>query len=115
MNVAGDIIAFSSFSDRRLKKNITTLNSQESLQKVLALSGVTYEWKGAPERGEKIGLIAQEVEEIVPQVISESPRGDDMSKTYKRVDYEALVPLLVESIKELTSKVEYLEAKLDNK
>lgn len=115
LNVAGDIIAFSSFSDRRLKKNITTLNSYESLQKVLALSGVTYEWKGAPERGEKIGLIAQEVEEVVPQVISESPRGDDMSKTYKRVDYEALVPLLVESIKELTSKVEYLEAKLDNK
>jgi hypothetical protein len=110
LHVAGDIVAYTSFSDKRLKKNITTLDSEQSLNKVLDLSGVSFEWKGAPERGQKIGLIAQEVEEIVPEVVLESHRAGEPDKMYKRVDYEALVPLLIESIKELTSRVQELEA-----
>ena len=109
--VKGDVVGYNNFSDKRLKKNIVSLNSAESLDKVLQLSGVTFEWKGAPERGERVGLIAQQVEEIVPQVVTESPRADDMNKTYKQVDYEALVPLLIESIKELTARVAELEAR----
>lgn len=109
--IRGDVVAFNNFSDKRLKKNITTIDSKQSLDKVLQLSGVTFEWKDAPERGERLGLIAQQVEEIVPQVVTESPRVDDMTKTYKQVDYEALVPLLIESIKELTARVAELETR----
>lgn len=107
----GDVVAFNAFSDKRLKKNITTLDSQESLDKVLKLSGVTFEWKHENDLGERVGLIAQQVEQVVPQVVTESPRADDMDKTYKRVDYEALVPLLIESIKELTARVAELESR----
>lgn len=120
--VSGDVIAYNNFSDKRLKKNITTLSSTESLNKVLQLSGVTFEWKDSPERGERVGLIAQQVEEIVPQVVTESPHPSNMDKTLKQVDYQALVPLLIESIKSqndmicaLETKVEHLINKLEER
>ena len=113
----GDIIAYYSFSDRRLKEKITTLNPEQSLNKVLALESVSFEWKHAPERGEQIGLIAQQVEEVVPQVVHEADRysDNDQETKYKRVDYDKIVPLLVDSIKVLTARVEELEAKLEAK
>ena len=78
---------------------------------MLKLSGVTFEWKHENDLGERVGLIAQQVEQVVPQVVTESPRADDIDKIYKRVDYEALVPLLIESIKELTARVAELESR----
>lgn len=109
-----DIIAHTSFSDERLKKNITALDSEQSLNKVLELSGVSFEWKDTP--GKQIGLIAQQVEKVVPEVIDEKQRpiaDDNTGEVYKRVDYEKLVPLLIESIKELSAKVDELERKLE--
>jgi hypothetical protein len=85
-------------SDARFKKNIVPLIG--SLQKTLGLKGVQYEMKTAefPERnfapGTQIGLIAQEIEGIVPEVVSTAADG------YKSVDYAKLVPLLIEAIKE---------------
>lgn len=113
----GDIIAYYSFSDKRLKEKITTLDPEQSLNKVLALESVSFEWKHAPERGEQIGLIAQQVEEVVPQVVHEADRysDNDQETKYKRVDYDKIVPLLVDSIKVLTARVEELEAKLEAK
>ena len=114
--VRGDVIAFHDFSDKRLKKNITTIDSSDALDKILNLQGVTYEWRddSGQAKGTQIGLVAQDVEQHVPQVVSESSRiGSD--EQYKRVDYDKLVPMLIESIKlqqaqiaELTHKVEQL-------
>lgn len=108
----GDVIAFRSFSDENLKKNVENLDSKSSLEKVLKLQGVTYEWKDAPGNGTNIGLIAQQVEKVVPEVVGESPRVDDMSKVYKRVEYDKIVPLLIESVKELTDTVNTLKAEI---
>ena len=122
----GDVIAFYDFSDARLKENVTALESKESLDKVLKLKPVSFDWKpskfdepgtltGDPTPGKQIGLIAQDVEDVVPEVVSESARMDDLDEQYKRVDYEHLVPLLIASIKELNKKVEDLETKLSKK
>jgi hypothetical protein len=91
-------------SDRRFKKNIEPL--QESLNKVLQLQGVSYEMKTDEfpqehfDAGTQVGLIAQEVEKIVPEVVTQGPNG------YKAIDYAKLVPLLIESIKTLSYQVE---------
>ena len=111
---SGDIIAFHSYSDRRLKKDITTLNGVDSLNKVLELQAVTYKWKDTPgqNKGTQIGLIAQDVEKIVPEVVSESTRiGDEQS--YKRVDYDHIVPLLIESIKEQQTQIDELKHQVE--
>jgi|GEM_PF-2296523 len=97
-------------SDGRFKKNIQPL--QQSLEKILQLQGVSYEMKTDEfpnqhfDKGSQVGLIAQDVEKLVPQVVTEGPNG------YKAIDYAKLVPLLIESIKELNKKIEILEARL---
>ena len=112
---SGDIVGFHSFSDERLKENITNLDSTESLNTILKLQGVNFKWKDSPFKGEQIGLIAQQVEEHVPQVIEEHMRIEDdepdPANVYKTVDYDKLVPLLIESIKTLTARIEQLESK----
>jgi hypothetical protein len=81
-------------SDERLKTNITT--SPHGLADVLKMRGVNYQWK-APERGDQIelGLIAQEVESIIPEVVRTNSDG------FKSIAYSNLIPLLVEAIKDL--------------
>lgn len=111
----GDIYAYYNFSDERLKHEITTLDPQDSLNRILALKPVHYEWKEAPEKGTQIGLLAQQVEEVVPEVVETADRfteGEGPVDRYKRVDYDKLVPLLIDSIKVLTSRVEELESQL---
>lgn len=86
-------------SDARLKKDITTLDG--SLDKILSLRGVSYYWKpsyNAKDTRKHVGFIAQEVQEIVPEVVYEMPQGKQ--GTYLTVSYETLVPVLVEAIKE---------------
>jgi IMP dehydrogenase/GMP reductase len=98
-------------SDGRFKKNIEPL--QESLEKVLQLQGVSYEMKTAEfpnqyfNAGQQVGLIAQEVEKIVPEVVSENPDG------YKAIDYSKLVPLLIESIKAQQAMLLKQQAEID--
>ena len=113
LSVRGDMIAYHSFSDKRLKKNITTIDSSDALDKVLKLQGVTYEWrdKSGEAKGTQIGLVAQDVEQHVPQVVSESSRIDS-DKQYKRVDYDKLVPMLIESIKSQQSQIDTLKAEI---
>ncbi len=85
-------------SDARYKKNIFTLNN--SLEKVMQLRGVGYEMRKEEfpsmqfASGIEVGLIAQEVEKIIPQVVSTNADG------YKSVDYARLIPLLIEALKE---------------
>lgn len=85
-------------SDKRWKKNIETVDS--ALAKIEALRGVTYEWRTDEfenkhfSQGTQLGLIAQEVEAVVPEIVS---TGDD---GYKAVEYANLVALLIEAVKE---------------
>ena len=103
----GDITAYYS-SDIRLKENIIPI--ENALSKVESISGNTYDWKeGYDEihshKGNDVGVIAQEIEEILPQIVTNRDNG------YKAVQYEKIIPLLIEAIKELSTKVKGLENK----
>ena len=107
IRATGDITAFYS-SDFRLKENIQPI--QNALEKVELISGNTYDWKeGYDEihshKGNDVGVIAQEIEEILPQIVTNRDNG------YKAVQYEKIVPLLIEAIKELSAKIKLLENK----
>ena len=89
------------FSDARLKDNIETL--ENGLQKIEQLRGVTY----TRDNKESIGVIAQEVEKILPEIVK---TADDEMGT-KSVDYSRITAVLIEAVKELSAKVQELESK----
>lgn len=92
--------AFSNPSDRRLKKDIKTIES--ALDKVMKLRGVSFKWKKKDTNDDKkqIGLIAQEVKRVVPEVVT----GKGGKEKYG-IDYGDLAGLFVEAIKELNNKI----------
>ena len=109
IDAGNDIVAFST-SDKRLKENIKPLDN--ALDKVLKISGVSFDWKPLSEeekktihgnQGHDVGVIAQEIEEVLPEVVTTRDSG------YKAVKYEKIVPLLIESIKELKAEIEELK------
>ncbi len=107
IRATGDITAFYS-SDIRLKENILPIPN--ALEKVNQISGNTYDWKeGYDEvhshKGNDVGVIAQEIEAILPQIVTNRDTG------FKAVQYEKIIPLLIEAIKELSAKVDRLENK----
>ena len=106
---ASDIVAYYSFSDRRLKTNIES--TENNLEKILALNPVSYQWKEGDRKGRtEIGLIAQEVEEIIPEVVREQGRLEDEDITdYKTVDYEKLVSTLIGAIQEQQKEIDILK------
>lgn len=108
LRVGGDIVAYNNFSDKTLKKNIKEY--QGGLGAILKLNPVTYEWKKGRE-GVEIGLIAQEVEEVVPQVVREQQRMDE--GIYKTVDYEKLVAVLIDAVQDQQKQIDELKGKLD--
>ena len=95
------------FSDRRLKSDIKTI--ENGLEKVEQLRGVTYIRDDNVDGGQQLGVIAQEVEEVFPQVV----RTADDERGTKSVDYGRLTGALIEAVKELSAKVKELEARLD--
>jgi hypothetical protein len=100
-----DITSWSS-SDRNLKDNITPITG--ALDKIAQIGGYTFTWKPEAEKqeGQDVGVIAQEVQAVQPEVVIERDNG------YLAVNYEKLVPLLIQGIKELTAEVNALKAKL---
>ncbi|MFO7806826.1 MAG: tail fiber domain-containing protein [Candidatus Moraniibacteriota bacterium] len=94
---------FNYHSDRNLKKEIHTLDN--SLNKVSNLRGVNFQWKDQ-ENQDQIGLIAQEVEEVYPELVHTSANGT------KSVEYGSLVAPLIESVKELKKQNQELESRL---
>ena len=110
IRAANDVIAFAS-SDERLKENKVLLT--EALDKVNQLNGYEFDWIpmfGIHENeGHDIGVIAQEVKKVIPEIVTTRDSG------YMAVKYEKMVPLLIEAIKELTNKVKDLEDQLNNK
>ena len=109
-----DIVAFSTtISDKRLKDDVITIDS--ALDKVKQLRGVEYVWNSGSKKGKKdLGVIAQEVEEILPEIVTEKEMAFFGEEKYKTVDYEKLTAVLIESVKELSAKVEALENKKCN-
>ena len=110
IDASNDIVAFST-SDERLKENVKPL--ENALLKVSQLSGVEFDWKEltAEEKktvhgneGHDVGVIAQEVEKVLPEIVTERENG------YKAVKYEKIVPLLIEAIKELKVEIEELKS-----
>jgi len=101
--VTDDITAFYS-SDRNLKDNISPI--KQALDKVKSISGNTFDWNAnTTKEGSEVGVIAQEIEALdLPGLTTTRDNG------FKAVRYEKLVPLLIESIKELSAKVEKLES-----
>ena len=107
LNVVGDITAFYS-SDERLKDNITPI--ENPLAKVLSISGNTFDWNDkSSHTGKDIGVIAQEIEKVLPEIVTTRDNG------FKAVQYEKITPLLIEAIKELSHKVDDLQQKLNDK
>ena len=102
----GDVVAYSS-SDARLKENLEVIPN--ALDKVQALSGYTFDWndkQDAYEVGTRdVGVVAQDVEAVLPEVVV-----DRELTGFKAVNYEKLVPLLIEAIKELKDEVDTLRA-----
>jgi hypothetical protein len=104
LSVNGDVIAFSA-SDERLKKNIIPISN--AVKKVKQLSGNTFEWYELPDvhdySGTDVGVIAQEVEAIFPELVMTRPSG------YKAVRYDKLVAVLIEAVKELSEEIDLLK------
>jgi len=104
----GDVVAFQS-SDERLKDNIKLISNP--IEKVKELRGVTWEWNEeasiAAKQTPNVGVIAQEVEKVLPELVHDRENG------YKGVDYSKLTGLLIEVVKTQQEKIEILESRLD--
>ena len=101
-------------SDQRLKENVATLTG--TLDKVKQLRGVSFTWKDTEERGTDtaIGLIAQEVETIYPELVDDGglPKDNEGNDPYKSVNYAHLTSVLIEAIKELSTELDAAKARI---
>ena len=104
----GDVTTNGSFSDKRLKENIVPL--EQGLETVEKIKTYKFNYKNRPQ-DTLPGVMAQEIEELIPEVVYDIEMEDD---TYKAVRYQQLVPLLINAIKDLSDKVNVLENKLNN-
>jgi hypothetical protein len=118
---SGDVTA--NTSDKRLKNNIVNIDS--ALEKISKINGVYFNWnETAKELIDKnteireVGFIAQEVQSVLPEIIKPAPfdvinsKGGSISgENYLTIQYEKIVPLLLEAIKELKAEIEELKKK----
>jgi hypothetical protein len=98
-----DVVAY---SDRRAKENIVTVDN--ALDKVSKLRGVYYNKKEGDDKSRKVGVIAQEVQEVLPEVVTYAKDVDEYG-----VDYGKINGLLIEAIKDLKKEVEELKKQLN--
>jgi hypothetical protein len=109
IDASNDIVAFST-SDIRLKENIVPI--ENALDKISKISGNTYDWKVELKdvhgyEGNDVGVIAQEVEAVLPQLVQDRDNG------YKAVKYDKLVALLIEGIKEQQTQIHNLTLEIE--
>ena len=104
LTVVGDVIAYGSPSDIRLKENIKPIES--ALDKVSKLQGVTFDWKKSDsilDIKKDIGFIAQDVQEVIPELVRENKDG------MLSMRHQGIAPILLEAIKELKAEIEELK------
>lgn len=114
MTTAGNVTAY---SDPRLKEDVQLINgAMDTLNK---LDGVRFRWKDEEFLGHAgqydYGVLADQVQAVMPEIVSDSMHQAPEGDKYKTVSYDKLVPLLIEAIKELNNKVETLEASIRSK
>ena len=110
LTVSGDMIAFGSPSDKFYKENIQPITN--ALGKVNKLKGVTFDWKESNTLlnvKKDIGFIAQDVQEVLPNLVRENEDGKLSLRD------KGIVPILVEAIKELEARIKELENNCDCK
>ena len=105
-----DLEVASGSSDSALKENVQPLS--DSLAKINQLRPVQFDWNETAKdslgfEGSAIGLIAQEVEQVVPEIVGKLKNGG-----FKTVDYAKLTPLLIDCVQELTAEVKDLKERL---
>ena len=109
IDASNDVVAFSS-SDIRFKENITPI--ENALDKISKISGNTYDWKAENKaehgyEGNDVGVIAQEIEAVLPQLVQTRESG------FKAVKYDKLVALLIEGIKEQQTQIHSLTIEIE--
>ncbi|HQO09631.1 MAG TPA: tail fiber domain-containing protein [Clostridiales bacterium] len=107
---AGGTTAWYNDSDERFKKNILTIDG--ALDKVMKLRGVTYEWKDPEkhEKGRKMGFIAQESKDIIPEAVDYNAESDRYT-----MQYSTITAVLVEAVKDLKKQADANVAALESK
>ena len=105
IRASGDIIAFNS-SDERLKDNVTYIH--KPIEKINQIGGYEFDWNEKQQvySGHDVGVLAQEIEKVIPEAVKNRGSG------YKGVQYDKIIPLLIEGIKELTKKTKKLEKEI---
>jgi hypothetical protein len=105
---SGDVVAFAT-SDKRLKDNITPISNP--IEKIQKIGGYEFDWIPTEEahsyEGHDIGVIAQEIEEVLPELVTTRDNG------YKAVKYEKIVALLIEAIKDQQKQIDDLKSKIE--
>ena len=99
LSASGDVIAYAT-SDERLKDNVKPIPS--ALDKIDKITGVTFDWNvdlQSTYTGHDVGVLAQEIEAVLPEAVVTRADG------YKAVKYEKIVPLLIQAIKELKAEI----------
>ena len=107
LTVKGDVIAYGSPSDKKYKENIKPIES--ALDKAMKLQGVTFDWKDNDsilDIKEDIGFIAQDVQEVLPELVRENKKGN------LSLRYQGITPILLEAIKELKAEIEELKKQI---
>ena len=103
LNVGGDVVAYAS-SDERYKDNLKPITNP--IDKVKSLTGYTFTWNDNHEQfngNDDIGVVAQEVEKVLPEIVDTRDNG------YKAVKYEKMVALLIEAVKEQQKQIDELK------
>ena len=95
--------SFDTTSDIALKNNIAPVDS--SLSKIQKLQAVSFNWKDSENKKKKLGMIANDVENIIPEVVNTDKDG------LKAIDYSGVVSHLIEAVKTLSDKIDRLENK----
>ncbi len=112
IRATNDVVAYYS-SDKRLKTNI--INIPNALEKIGMLNGVTFDWLEFEDNKDKeihanegsdVGVIAQEIEAVFPDLVETRANG------YKAVKYDKLVAVLIEAVKELKEEIDELKTNL---
>jgi hypothetical protein len=121
ISAVGNVIAFA--SDKRLKTNIKPI--ENPLDKVKSLNGFTYNWNDKAKalanydtEESLVGVFAQEIQEVLPEAVKLAPFDNDKNgnsisgENYLTVQYEKIVPLLIEAIKDQQKQIDELKSKI---